>query len=716
MHEVLDALALAVAYVARSHGNYVSASTVTAGLPVSEDGLALQHLEAAGANCGLRVHHSALHLGHIPRACLPCLLMFHDGTVRLLVAYDEDSRQAKLLDPEDIEHPQYLGLDVLLRLYSGTVILFEPIHAEPGVPLAARADQHWFWSELAPFWRDYAVVALASLVISLLALAPPLFIMNVYDRILPNFAVASLWALSVGLVLALLADAALKMARYSILGSLGQKADRKLSSKIFAHVQRMDFAIKTKGSGSYASTIQEYERLREFFSSTALLALLDLCFSGVLIGILFVLVGPIAWITFLAVPVVCLLNLAAQIPLHKTAETSSQESTQRQSILMEMLGGFESMRSLNAEGHMLQRWERSVERSSQTNLESRFWSNLALTATGWVQGLVSALIIIWGVYRVDAGLVNMGGLIAAMMLSARVLAPLASVASTLGRLKQTLHIYHQLDALMKLPLERPAGTASANLTSCQGTLQFREVSFSYPESEHSSVEQVSFQVQPGETIGILGGVGAGKTSLGRLLSGLYYPTNGTVLIDGVDTRQFDPSDLRRKVGYVAQDSTLFPGSLRENLCLGLPHIKPEALYEACAITGLDLLIQRHPAGLNMPVGENGRALSGGQRQCVALARMLLRKPKILFLDEPSSQLDLAAEERLIAGLRAVGGPQLTLLISTHRPSLLQLASRVIALDQGRLIADGPVDDVLQQLRRPAAAPDTPVSLRERLRA
>ncbi len=719
MHEELDALIESIAYISRAHGNFVSKTAITAGLPLTDGKLHLSQVEKASENCGLRAKKQPLTFSKISRGALPCLLMLHDKSWRLLVGYDASTRQAHLLDPLALNEPQFLSTDILQRAYSGYVVLFSSIHAKGSGEQLKQLGTHWFWPEFTRFWPDYVVVAIGTLLINCLALVSPLFIMIVYDRILPNFAVASLWTLTIGVALALAGDSLLKVARSSILHSTGKTADLQLASKIFAHMQRVDFAARTKSSGDYAGAVQDYEKLREFFSSTALTALLDFCFAGLFIAILFFIVGPIAWIPLLAIPLVCVMNLIAQLPLERAVQASSAETNTRQSILMETLSGHDTVRALNAEAHMQARWEQSTERSGEVLSKSRYWSNLAMVGTGHVQGMVSVLIIVWGVYRVEAGLVNMGGLIAAMMLSSRVLAPISSIANAMMRLRQVLQSYRQLDELLKLPTERQPGRASANLLRCRGEVTFQNVSFTYPLSEKQSVTQFSFSVEPGSTVGLIGCVGSGKSTIGRLMCGLRYPSEGAVLIDGIDTRQFDPTDLRRFVGFLSQENTLFQGSLRDNLCLGLPHLTNEEIEEVSSVVGLSPFVRKHPAGYNMMVGENGSALSGGQRQCVALARILLRKPKILFLDEPSSQLDLAAEQKLLQGLQRYTDGSLTLFISTHRPSLLKLTDRLIALDQGRLVADGPSDEVTQQLQRPRLREvprPSQVPLAERLRA
>ncbi|SDQ76786.1 type I secretion system permease/ATPase [Pseudovibrio sp. Tun.PSC04-5.I4] len=719
MHEVLDPLVESIAYISRVNGNFLSKTAITAGLPLQDKRLKISQVERASENCGLSARKQRIALTDLSCTNVPCLLVFHDKSLRILTGYDNSTRQAQLLDPEHLNNPQYLSLDILQRAYSGNAVLFHPLRSRGVNGKLAQKGKHWFWPEFTSFWPDYAYITAASVLINCLAVASPLYIMHVYDHVLLNFAASSFFALTLGVMIALLGDSVLKIARSSILNRLGKTADLQLASKIFSHMQHVDFTAKTKSSGEYAGTIHEYEKIKDVFSSTALIAFFDFCFIGVFICVLFFIVGPIAWIPLLAIPLVCLINLAAQLPLACSTQAASAEGSKRQNILMETLSGHETVRALNAEAHMQAKWEQSVDRSSEIHLRSRYWSNLALSSTGNVHGMVAILIMVWGVYRVDSGVVTMGGLIAAMMLSSRVFALLTSVSNALVQLRQALHTYRQLSELINLPTERKPDRVTANLRVCRGEVQFRNVSFAYPQSETASLSGCSFTVEPGQTVGLIGCIGSGKSTFGRLISGLRYPTEGAVLIDGIDTRQFDPTDLRSFVGYLSQETTLFQGSLRENLCVGLPHLSNEEIEEACAVTGLDSIVKRHPAGYNMQVGENGNALSGGQRQCVALTRILLRKPRILFLDEPSSQLDFAAEQRLLTGLKRFNNGSLTLILSTHRTSLLRLTTHLIALDQGHIVADGPTEDVMQQLQQPfihEVAQPAQVPIEERLRA
>lgn len=694
-----DPLVEAIKYVARSYGNFVTDSVVLSGLPVTDDLLPIKFVDRAAANCRLKALPLEKPLADIPDVALPAVLVLKQSRIRVLIGIDKERNTASLVDPTKPEHVTEEPLPALAARYSGYAIFFKSMADAEGSSDRVAADRsHWFWSTVSTFWRDYLHVALAALLINLLALASPLFTMNVYDRVVPNFAVPTLWALAIGAILALIFDFILKVARNQIINVAGKQADLALASKVFSHALAIDLEKRPASSGQFANHIKEFETVREFITSQSLVSLIDLFFIGIFVAVLYMIVGIIAIVPLLAVPVVIGINLAVQAPLAGSISRSHQESAVRHSVLVESISNLDTIRSLNAEGVMQTKWERSVAASGAAILSGRYWAILAQTATGLVQAMVSIVTIVWGVYLIAEGLVSMGGLIAAMMLSGRVLAPLASVAGTLTRLRQTMHAYQTLDQVMKTETERKPGKAYVNRKVNNGSVSFKKVDFRYPGAADDSLKDVSFEIAPGETVGLIGRVGAGKTTIGRLIAGLYYPANGAVLVDGIDTRQFDPADLRSGVGFVSQDNVLLSGSVRENICVGKSHADDEDIIEAARIAGVEDFVSQHPMGYDMPVGEGGRLLSGGQKQAVALARMLLRRPRILFLDEPSSNLDLASERKLIARLKEFNSTGTTVIISTHRMSLVELTDRLITLDHGQLALDGPRDLVLKRLQ------------------
>ncbi|MDD7912151.1 type I secretion system permease/ATPase [Pseudovibrio exalbescens] len=702
--ERLDPLVEAIKYIARTYGNFATDSVILAGLPLDMGGLPIKLVERAAANCGMRALTVTKSVTQIPAISLPALLVMEDSTLRVLVDINQDHEEATLVDPLAPDQKQTASFEALKALYSNHAIFFKPTsRSAENEGLGNEGGGHWFWSTIKSFWRDYTHVAIAALVINTLALASPLFVMNVYDRVLPNFAIPTLWALAAGVILALVFDAVLKTARTSIINVTGKQADLALASKIFAHALSIDMQNRPSSTGQFANHIKEFEAVREFFTSSSLVALIDLCFIGLFLAILFVIVGPIAYVPMAAVPIVIIINLLVQPALAGSVDQATKESALRHSVLVESVANMDTVRALNAEGVMQTKWERSVASSAAAMLQGRFWSTLAQSLTGLVQAMVSVVIVIWGVYLVNEGLINMGGIIAAMMLSGRVLAPLSSVANTLTRLRQTIHAYKILEDLMAMPAERRPGRTYVNSKIATGAVKFEKVTFRYPGASDDSLRDLSFSINAGETIGLIGRVGAGKSTIGRLLSGLYTPTNGAVLVDLIDTRQYDPADLRDGVGFLSQDNVLFSGSVRENIAIGRLQASNEEILQAARIAGVEDFVSTHPQGFDMQVGEGGRLLSGGQKQCVALARMLLRRPKVLFLDEPSSNLDMASERRLLARLEKFNQIGTTVIISTHRTSLLKLTQRIIAVDSGRVVADGPRDAVLSELKQQGEA-------------
>jgi len=695
----IDPLAEALKFIARVHGYHVTDSVIWNGLPQTQKTLSVGVLGRAAANCGLKALPDQKDLDTIPLAALPCIVVTRNSRMLVLTGIDKDAGMVELVDPADLKGTLHRPLGPFLDDYSGYAVFFQPaVDATGRSSRELGANGHWFWSTIASYWRDYVHVAIAALLINLLALASPLFTMNVYDRVVPNFAIPTLWALAIGVILTLIFDLVLKIARGQIINVAGKQADNELASKIFAHALAIDFEKRPASSGQFANHIREFENVREFITSSSLISLIDLCFIGIFVAVLLLLVGPLAIVPLVAIPIVLGISLFVQAPLSGAIEKSHKESAIRHSILVESIANLDTVRALNAEGRMQTKWERSVAASSAAIMKGRFWALIAQSGTGLVQASVSIGIIVWGVYLIAAGDITMGALIAAMMLSGRVLAPLANVANTLTRLRQTMHSFKVLNDVMATETERKPGRTYINKRIASGSVEFKGVDFRYPGAESDSLRTISFKIGPGETVGLIGRVGSGKSTIGRLTSGLYYPSNGAVLIDGTDTRQFDPADLRANVGFLSQDNVLFSGTVRENIGAGDPFADDDALIEAARIAGVEEFIAQNPLGYDLQVGEGGRFLSGGQKQAVALARILLRKPRVLFLDEPSAHLDLASERRLIARLKDFNRDDTTVIISTHRMSLVELTDRLITLETGRLALDGPRKEVLQKLQ------------------
>jgi ATP-binding cassette subfamily C protein LapB len=700
-----DPFLSALIYLARHHGQAISPAAALAGLPTTEVTLGPTLFVRAAARAGLVAAPVKRPLGEIPNLVLPALLWMHDGRALVLLENDPGGDDAVIVDPVRTKSaPERLPRSSLDTGYSGFAFLVTPENRTGGVEQGA-ARAHWFWSTLALFKASYVHIAIAALLINCLALAFPLFTMNVYDRVLPNGAVASLVALSIGVLIAYAFDFALRIARSRIIDLTGKQADVTLSAQIFAQVLALKLGTRPPSAGVLANQIREFESVREFFTSGTVIAATDLAFAFIFLGVMFVIVGPLAWIPLLLLPITLAIGFLIQRPLDRALKDVQAETAARHGVLVESLVGLETVRALGAESRLQARWERLVASSARSGEAVHHWSSLALTLSNTAQNLASLLIVVWGVFLVLGSQITMGALVAATMLSGRVLSPVANVAAVVMRATRTLHALRAVDRLMRLETERPAGRAFTAREVAQGTVHFDAVSFRYPGSETDALQDVSFSVKGGESIGIIGRIGSGKTTIGRLVDGFYEADRGRVLIDEIDIRQYAPADLRRGIGFVMQDCELFQGSLRDNIVMGRPHASDDEMLAAARLAGVETFAAQSPLGYDLPIAEGGRSLSGGQRQAIALARALIRRPRILFLDEPTSALDLRSEAEFCQRLEQIAA-ETTLIISTHRLSLLRMVDRLMVFDQGRLVADGPRDEVLLRLRgQPGRVPD-----------
>ena len=556
---------------------------------------------------------------------------------------------------------------------------------------------HWLWSVVAKFWATWIYVIAAALFINLLGLALPLYVMNVYDRVVPNNSISTLWALAIGVGIALIFDFILRMMRSVVIDSSGQRIDMRVSSALFQQAMDVTMAARPANAGEIASHIREFDTVREFFTSSSIMSAIDLMFIGIFLGVLWLLVGPLVLIPMLAVPLVLLVTLFIQIPLGRSVARAQHMISNRQGLLVESLVAIETVKANSAEGVLQKKWEAAVAGSVRSGSAIRLWSSLAMYFSTTVQQSVSVFILMWGVFLIAEGEITIGALVASNILAGRVLAPLSGIAMTLSRAQQSFSALRQLNRLMKLEADHTDPEHDAG-TIASGKLELRALSFAYPGQEASAIDDVSLSISPGERVGLIGRVGSGKSTLGKLLCGLYRPTGGAVLIDGAESRHYKIAELRNAVTYAGQDAILFSGTIRDNIILGNPAF--ERHFETCArVAGVTSFVQAHPQGFAMQVGERGGLLSGGQRQAVALARAMMMRPRILFMDEPTSAMDNLSEANFVRGLRQWLPQDTTLILATHRNSLLSLVTRLIVMENGKVIADGPRDKVLAMLKK-----------------
>lgn len=692
-----DPLACALAQLARLLGRPVSEEALVAGLPLLDGQLTPKLVPRAAERAGLAAEVRRCSLDEIPAIALPVVLLLEGREACVLLARTAEEARVAPAQAGGIERRIPLG--ELAALYTGYAVLAgEQLRFEAGTASERIArTHHWFWGALARSWRIYAEVSAAAILINVFTVVTPLFVMNVYDRVVPNNAFDTLWALAFGLGVMYVFDLALKLLRGYFVDVAGKRADVAMSSALFARVMDLRLDQPRQPVGTLANNLREFESLREFFTSATLTTLIDLPFVLLFLAVLWLVGGwPMTLVTVLGIPVVLGLGLALQVPLRDRIRRVFAASEAKHAAIIETLGAIEQVKSLGAASHLQRKWEGMVEYVAAESLGTRLLSATAIHFAAFVQLGVSLATIIVGVYLIAANQLTVGGLIACSIIAGRAIAPFGQIAGLLTRYHQAMSALAALNRIMQAPVERPADKTFIHRPRLRGAIQFREVSFRYPGQELLSLNRASFSIREGERVGIIGRVGSGKSTLAKLIVGLYAPSEGTILIDGTDIRQIDPIDLRRNIGYLPQNLVLFAGSVRDNLLIGAPHLDDAALVRAARLAGLEEHLNRHPKGFDLPVGERGEALSGGQRQAVALARAVVLDPPILMLDEPTHATDHSGEERLKARL-AESFAERTLLIVTHRDSLLSMVTSLLVLDGGRVVAHGPKEAVVKAL-------------------
>ncbi|MGP9811312.1 type I secretion system permease/ATPase [Rhodopseudomonas sp. NSM] len=701
-----DPLSDSLLYLAAHHGRALSRSALLSGLPLERGILTVGLYERAAQRAGLEAQIEERPLQDIPALVLPCVLMLHDGSTRILLGIDDAGRLV-VVDPSHGDAEAAERLEAVAAQYSGFAYFVRPATvADPrAVASGDLPKSHWFWSVVSRFGANYAHVAIAAFIVNILALAAPLFTMSVYDRVIPNGAIPSLVALGIGLALAIAFDFLLKVVRSRIIDMTGKKIDVVLAAQIFEHVMALKMDKRPPSVGILANQMRDFDSVREFFTSGTVVSATDMLFAILFIAVLFMIAGPLGWIPLAMLPVMIIVGLLIQRPLDKAMRRMQAESAARHGILVESLNGIETVRAVAGESRVQTVWERSVAATARSSEDVQFWASLAMTAASVASQLCSLLLVVVGVFLILDGKLSVGALVAANMLAGRVLGPIAGIAGVMTRATQTSSALRSIDRLMSLERERPPEKIYVAREIKQGAIQFKNVSFSYPSSQAKALDNVSFQIRPGEKIGIIGRVGSGKTTVGRLATAFYPPSEGTILIDGIDIRQYDPADLRAGIGFVLQDTDLFYGKLRDNITLGRSGATDEEVLEASRLAGVETFIAGHPEGYDLMIAEGGRSLSGGQKQAIGLARVLIRKPRVLFLDEPTAHFDVRSEGEFLERLKTLANGEMTIIVSTHRPSLLSLVDRILVFEQGKIVADGPTDQVLTRLRpQPAAAP------------
>ena len=688
---VLDCLA----FLARQADRPSSPVLLRAGLALSDTGtLPFHQIEPALDQVGMRGEPIVRRLKGWPLQKLPAILELEDDRAAVLL---ETRAGDGLVYAPGIAEAMWVALDQLEPAYTGRAVMVEADPTRERMserPWDEARRKHWFWSEAWKVRREFWPVMLAALVVNLLALAVPLFTMNVYDRVIPNKAIPTLWVLALGVMIALSFDFALRLARSRLVDEIGRKLDAKLSQKLFEKVMNLPMAAREGSTGALAKRVSEYELVRDFFASTTVVLLVDITFLLLFLILITVLGGWLVIVPLVGISAMVAAGMTLRRAMNRAATDAQADSSLQHSVLVESIGGIETLKAARAEGQMLGRWRRYSAMSAATQEEMRRLTAIAVNLASLSQQMISVGLLIGGFYQFNQGNMSMGAIIAIVMLAGRAMAPVGQFAFIITRARQALTTMDSLQKMMEVEDERQVAARSIVPEIRAGKIELSHVNFRYPSAARDALSDLSLKIEPGERIGIIGRVASGKSTLGRLLCGLYAPADGVMTIDGLDSRQFHPHQVRDSFRFVGQDSELFSGTVRENLMLGAARADDAQLIDAVVRSGADIFLSRDAAGFDLPVGERGSRLSGGQKSLLVLARALVSPSKLLFLDEPTGAMDTQTETYFIEHLKQALAKDQTLIVSTHRHQMLSIVDRLIVIDGGRIFADGPRDQIL----------------------
>ncbi len=694
-----DAVLDSLLFLARHHGRPMEAGQLVAGIPLPEGRITENELAECAARAGLAVTPSDLSGEQVRASMLPALILCDSGE-SIAVMHREGNRFECVVP--GVSGSNWLEAEKLASEYPGRWNFVRPVFHFDVRSLLYHLPKprRWFWDVFQANKQIYTWALLATALINLLAIVIPFYTMAVYDRVIPNHALDSLWVLTAAVVTVTIFDLVNKLLRSYLLEAAARKADVALSSNIFAHSLRLRAASRPASGGVLANVVRDFETVRDFFTSTTLTLLGDLPFMLLFLAVIALLGGWMVLVPVILIPLALGVAWTIRKPLGSVINDNMKESAARTAHLFEVMNGLDTIKGLGAEAWARRKWEGLTVMLANNGLKMREIAALGNNTVAMLTGLTTILLVMFGAMQVSANEMTLGQLIAITMLAGRAVAPASQIAGLMIRWEQTKIALHALDKVMESPVDGGAG--NLHLPALKGHIELRDVQFAYPNSP-PLLRSVNLKIQPGEKIGFIGRIGSGKSTLMRLLLNIYSPEQGAVLIDGLSVGQIDPLSLRRQIGYVPQDVTLFHGDIKENILLGANDVSDPQLLEAVKLACLEESLAQFPQGLATEVGERGERLSGGQRQAVAIARALARRPRLLLMDEPSSMMDPATENLLIRNLR--GMQDITLLLVTHRMAMLPLVDRLVVLDQGRVMLDGPRDEVLKRLQALASKPD-----------
>ena len=704
MDSLLDCL---VIYTKLYHKPF-SAEALTAGLPIehgkeSPELFSINNAKSlfsrAAERAGLKSSLTKRPLSQISPLQLPMIILLSNQGACILDQISKDGKQVKIIMPSENAIEEWVDIDVVEDEYIGFGFMIKKAfeYTDENSRTLNLNKKHWFWDTLklsVPIYKD---IIYASLLINLFVLASPLFIMNVYDRVIPNNAIETLWVFAIGIIIIYLIDTFLKFTRTFLLESAAKKSDIIMSSIIFEKILDLKMEHYPASVGSFASQLKDYDSIRNFLTSATIIAVIDLPFTIIFLLVIWYIGGYVVFIPIITMILILGYAFLIKKPLRKSIESTHEANAKKNSILIESLNNIETLKTLGTLNQVQFNWEESTGEIATKSLKSRILSASIPTITQLLIQLNRVMVIVYGVYLIQDFELSMGGLIAIVILTARSLSPMGQVAALMTNYQDTKASFETLNEIISKPCERPSGKKFVERPKFSGNIEFVNVTFSYPNTEIQALKNVSFKIKDGEHIAIIGRIGSGKSTIQKLLLGLYEVDSGQILIDGIDIKQIDPADLRKNMGYVSQDIMLFRGTVKDNITYRATHANDSDMIRASVISGTAEFIKKHPKGYEMPIGERGQGLSGGQKQSIGIARAFLLDVPIMLMDEPSNAMDQLSESKLLDNLNK-NLKNTTSIFITQKMSLLKIVDRVIVMNDGAVFLDAPKEEALKKLQ------------------
>ena len=707
---ILDSLVL----FTKLHGKRYSAEVLSEGLPIAEGETAprLFSVKAsssrslfsrAAQRAGFKTRVTRIDLDKISSLVLPCIILLktddpNEVNACIIESYDELREYAYVIFPEVGEIVSKVKIDDLKKEYFGMAFFLKREYRfeSDDFKLIDNKDKHWFWNTIHNIKYIYKDVLLASLVINLFMIATPIFTMNVYDRVIPTGAFDTLWIFALGVIVVYAIDLGLRFVRTYLLEVAGKKADIIMSSIIFEKVMDLKVSSIPKPIGSFANVLKDFESIRSFMASTTISLFIDFPFVFIFLFTIFFVAGHLVWIPVFCIIFILIYTYSIKDKMLESVKTTAGATYLKNGVLIESISNLEALKSLNALSLYQYKWEEATGEIADKGIKTKTLSAAIGTVSGFVTQLNTVLLIIFGAYMIDSQELTIGALIASVILAGRAIGPMGQVAGMIAYYQHIQSAYDSIENVMQLEGEHPADKQFVRRPAFKGDIEFKNVSFTYPESDFKQLININFSIKEGEKVAILGKVGSGKSTLQKLLLGFYYQDEGSVLIDGIDVKQIDPVEIRSNISYMAQENSLFAGTARSNIMIKNTKASDNDLLRAAEISCASDFINKHPKGFELPIVEKGENLSGGQAQAITLARTVVDNSAIFILDEPTKSFDSGTSARVIKNLKNYLQKK-TLILITHNPADLALVDRIIVMDSGKIVMDGNKNEVIERL-------------------